>query len=245
MDNPRKVGTRPLTDQEKALLKANFPWDPTRIAWDLFKGTAYLALVFFIFGQLLWEWLDPNICCDQKSSVMAVVLTIATSLSLYFYTLPAVRSEYHPDQKARREPYKKEFDEGIANTEELVVTAAYELPEDEDEGVGFFLGLDDGRVLFVQGQDLYEHAHDYVDEQGPAKPPSFPSTRIRYSYGPKTGFEFSIEPLGKFLKPRVLKKLPYKKGKPRSEYPAPATFYDGTLDEVLTRFALKPAGKKE
>ena len=211
MDKTHKIGTRPLTDQEKTMLKRNTPLDPATGAWDLVKGTSFITFFFFCIIGLLWKLLGPKVCCSQQNAAMLVMFAVALGLSLYFYTWPSAQRGYHPNQTARRELYKRELTEGVASTEGLAVTAAYELPEFEDEGVGFFLGLDDGRVLFVQGQDLYEHAHDYVDEEGPSKPSTFPSTRVLYNYGPKTGLEFSIEPFGEFLKPEILEKIKYQR----------------------------------
>lgn len=239
MEKMRNTGTRPLTDKEKTMLM--HLGNSLKATWDLVTGTAFIAFVFFGIGVALWKWLGPDLCCAQRNSAILVISAIALGLSLYFFTWPSAKREYHPDQISRRKLYQQEFAEGVATTEEMTVTEAYELPELEDEGVGFFLGLDDGRVLFVRGQDLYEHAHDYVDEEGPPKPHTFPSTRVLYSYGPKTGLEFSIEPLGEFLKPGVLQKIEYDKYRPRNEYPEASTFYDGSLEDVLKRFKLVPA----
>ncbi len=236
MEKAPNIGTRPLTDPERARLKSF--GNPVKVAWDLATGTAFIAFIFFSIGIVLWKWLGPDMCCAQRNSAMLWISAIALGLSLYFFTWPSAKREFHPDQISLRKLYQQEFAEGIATTEEMTVTGAYELPEVEDEGVGFFLGLDDGRVLFVQSQDLYEHAHDFVDEEGPPKPRTFPSTRVRYSYGPKTGLEFNIEPLGEFLKPGILEKIEYDKENPRDDYPEAATAYDGSLEDVLKRFKL-------
>lgn len=244
MNNTRNIGTRPLTEPEKARLKSlGNTW---RVAWDLVSGTAFIAFIFCGIGGILWKWLGPDVCCAKKDEALLVIFSISLVLSLYFYTWPSAKREFHAEQVSRRKLYRQELSDGIATTEEMTVTGAYELPEVEDEGLGFFLGLDDGRVLFVQSQDLYEHAHDYVDEEGPRKPRTFPSTRVRYSYSPKTQLEFDIEPIGEFIEPGILEKIEYDKEKPRSEYPEAATAYDGSLEDVLKRFKLvvaKPAAE--
>ena len=65
--------------------------------------------------------------------------------------------------------------------------------EFEDEGSSYYLKLDDGSVLFLSGQYLYEY-----EDQG-----SFPSTRVAVTRAPESKIVLDIECLGQPLPVRA------------------------------------------
>lgn len=67
---------------------------------------------------------------------------------------------------------------------------AIAVEESEDEGLSFYLLLDDGRTLFLSGQYLYEPV-----EAG------FPWTSFELIQAPVAGYTVRIVPLGSSLRP--------------------------------------------
>jgi hypothetical protein len=77
---------------------------------------------------------------------------------------------------------------------EILTVEAYKaikVEEFEDEGIGFYLDIGDGKVLFLQGQYLYE----YEDEH------QFPCTRFTLTRTPHTSAVFDLRCEGDYLPP--------------------------------------------
>jgi hypothetical protein len=147
-------------------------------------------------------------------------------------------------------PIERDLEGGVAKVMTADVLCVVEIKEYEDEGAGFLLQLDDGRVLSVVSQDLYEFTHDIELEEGEEdNRDAFPQTRIEYRYAPHSGLHLGIRGVGKPLKPIGLVKTD-KHHVVRSGSKEPSrfigaedgTFYEGTLEEVLARlkYTLKP-----
>lgn len=66
---------------------------------------------------------------------------------------------------------------GLLETATFRATRAFGVQEFEDEGLHYFLELDDGRVLFLSGQYLYDY-EPITDDPGMNQPRMFPCTEF-------------------------------------------------------------------
>ena len=91
---------------------------------------------------------------------------------------------------------------GLLVEERFRVRRAFEVREFEDEGRHLFLELEDGRVLFMSGQYLYDYG---VDPSGPAEagPWSFPATDFLVLRHRDEHWVCDIEPSGRTLAPQA------------------------------------------
>lgn len=227
---------RPLTKDERALLRARarpFSWELTK---SLLFGGLFFCSILFLLLQVLWRWIAPIVDVDHAGQYRPVVLLVAFGVTVGCLIPAAISArrfarKLMPQQNLARD----DLNDGQAATAEYAVTQALELPESEDEGVGYFLELSDGRILYVQGQDLYP---DELEETPPDAPmaPKFPATNIHYSYGPKSGLRLSILPAGGYLPPRRLKPRRFRGN---DAIPEDGKFYTQGLDGVLQLFKLQ------
>lgn len=235
------MASRPLSSAERSILKA---YTTSSLRLEIVKGILFggmfLSAIVFAVAFNLWKWLGPGLGFPdaEQHSLPVLGLTVVACGSWIVWEMLKTRGPTGKD-----DPAQLDLQAGVAVTEEYNVTAAAEIAELEDEGAGFLLELDDGRVLCVIGQDLYDYAHDAVPEDGAPVPQAvFPSTRISYAYAPRSGIRLHLQGIGEKLATRRLvemKKSFYResKGGVRSYTgPLDATFYPGTLDEVLKKF---------
>lgn len=94
---------------------------------------------------------------------------------------------------------------GLLSDEQFSAKRAFEVQEYEDEGLHFFLELDDGRVLFLCGQYLYGY-QEISDDPELNQPAQFPCTKFVVRRHKLEHWVHSIECHGPYLKPDV--KLP-------------------------------------
>ena len=83
--------------------------------------------------------------------------------------------------------------EGKLHQEEVRCQRSVEITEFEDEGMHFLLELLDGRVLYLNGQNLYDLAE--------GETPVFPSTALQLKRVTDSGFVTSVTPTGSYLAP--------------------------------------------
>jgi hypothetical protein len=233
----------PLTQEEKAALRINSASSVRReIAMGLVWGFFFLTGVLFAILYSVWKWLglvdDP-----QAYMYWFVALSAMTSGG---YILKACWQDIISFSAKKSDPIAQDLKGGFANVFTANVRRAVEIKEYEDEGTGFFLELDDGRVLCVIGQDLYDYAHDAeVDpEEGVGdKRHMFPQTKIAYRYALLSGYRLGISGIGEPLRPYGIvtsTKRFFKKDKSTKKItytgPTDGTFYDGRMEDVLKKF---------
>jgi hypothetical protein len=80
---------------------------------------------------------------------------------------------------------------GVASVVSARVRDAVRVEESEDEGSSYYLELDDGRVLFLSGQYLYD-----VEEEG-----RFPNTRVTVARAPATRIVLGVTCDGSAFEP--------------------------------------------
>ena len=95
---------------------------------------------------------------------------------------------------------------GLLAGEQFSARRVFEVEEFEDEGRHFFLELEDGRVLFLCGQYLYDYG-EISDDAELNQPASFPCTKFEVRRHKNEGWVHSIICLGTYLKPDA--KLPH------------------------------------
>lgn len=89
---------------------------------------------------------------------------------------------------------------GLLDLREFRATRAFGVDEFEDEGLHYYLELDDKRVLFLSGQYLYDHEPDPKLD----RPRSFPCTEFAIRRHKREGYFVSIECRGRVLEPEVI-----------------------------------------
>jgi uncharacterized membrane protein len=143
--------TRPLTEEERALLRQP---SPKLFGW--WTGVVSALCVFvlaFLVALLASPWLPP-----------AAILPAATAAGAL-----AAAATYASVQRRERRRLReqgalvaRELAAGYVNCTTYTITDAVAVEEHEDEGLSYYVLLDDGRTLFLSGQYLYEPA----DEDG-------------------------------------------------------------------------------
>lgn len=95
---------------------------------------------------------------------------------------------------------------GLLVSEEFSVRRAFEVEEYEDEGLHFYLELDDGRVLFLCGQYLYDY-QEISDDPELNQKATFPCARFEVRRHKTEHWVHSIVCHGAYMKPEA--KLPH------------------------------------
>lgn len=238
--------SRPLNADDRQLLKA-YAGNPWRHALPFIWGFLFLWGIAALVSYPLWSWLAPLIGvahpADYSIQVtvmvsIAVAAFVAVSFANFMRrSLASVRDPDSLNARARRD-----LAGNSAVIETLGVTAAIEIKEFEDEGTGFFLALDDGRVLCVVGQDLDDFAHDAIGDEAAGTNDArskFPQTRIAYTYAPHSKLRLDVKGAGEPLRPRSRVATSAKQFKRDGGLPEDGTFYEGPMEAVLKRFGYK------
>lgn len=237
-------GQRPLSATDKLILKGytSSPWRHVLpFAWGFVFLWGIATAVLFT----LWRWLAPYAgVADPLAYNLHVIGAIGIAVAAYVGH--GFASFMRQALASRRDPTSmhalavQDLKANAAHVDILDVAAAVEIKEFEDEGAGFFLALDDGRVLCVIGQDLYDFAHDATGDAADGiedERHKFPHTRIEYTYAPQSKVRLDIKGVGEPLRPRALvetSRKQFKRG--GTALPEDGAFYDGPLEAVLKRF---------
>lgn len=143
--------TRPLTEEERALLRQP---PPRLFGW--WTGVVSALCVFvlaFLVVLLASPWL-PLAAIPLAATAVGALAAVATYARIQRRERRRLREE--GDRVAR------ELAAGYVNCTTYTITDAVAVEEHEDEGLSYYLLLDDGRTLFLSGQYLYAPA----DEDG-------------------------------------------------------------------------------
>jgi len=100
-----------------------------------------------------------------------------------------VRKSLFASRKALQ-PYKLDLEEGIAESFTCHALGAVEVEEFEDEGPAFFIDVGEPRLLFLQGQYLYDLVEDG----------KFPCSDFEVVRAPQSGLNLGLQCLGEPLK---------------------------------------------
>ena len=126
---------------------------------------------------------------------LCLVGLVVTAVWLFAPSLPGAAAGIDAEEAIR------ELDaRGLLDTREFRATRAFGVDEFEDEGLHYYVELDDKRVLFLSGQYLY----DYEPDPKSDRPRSFPCTEFAIRRHKREGYFVSIECRGRVLDPEVI-----------------------------------------
>lgn len=146
---PPSSTTRPVTEQERALLR-----EPPPKLFGWWTGVVSALCVFvlaFLVVLLVSPWL-PLAAIPPVAAAVGALAAVATYASVQ-----------RRERRRRREQsdlVARELAAGYVNCTTYTITDAVAVEEHEDEGLSYYLLLDDGRTLFLSGQYLYEPAEE-------------------------------------------------------------------------------------
>jgi len=160
-----ETSRRPFTAQERWQLQASLHREVAR--------TAGLFDAFVAFGGSLLLFLVVLGLFRGYSRQLELV---ASGVSLLIGAYVYVRAQRSPSRAEQSARVRQELEQGEAEVLRYQVLDAIAVEELEDEGLGFYLKLADGRVLFLAGQYL----HEPVEER------RFPNTFIELVRAPTT-----------------------------------------------------------
>lgn len=93
--------------------------------------------------------------------------------------------------------------EGLIQRDSFTARRAFQVEESEDEGSHYYIELDDGRVLFLSGQYLYDF-EEIADDPELNQPRSFPCTAFDVVRHRTEGFVINLDCKGAVLEPEIL-----------------------------------------
>jgi hypothetical protein len=140
----------------------------------VFAVTALIAMLVGGFVPRLVEAAGP------------AALVVPAAAGAWFY----VRTQRAERWVEAAATYRAELADGVVEVTRYRALDAIAVAEAEDEGLSYFLRLEDGEVLFVSGQYLYE----FEDT-------TFPSSLFEATRTPTTRILLNFRPLGQYLKP--------------------------------------------
>jgi hypothetical protein len=149
-------------------------------------------MITFFVGVWMERALD--VYCELGSAWPAIFGAVAAlGLALYLYR----KSE--PWLSKEREAHARDLAEGVAVCTTFDVVDALRVEEFEDEGSAYYLKLADGRVLFLQGQYLYEYEGDSEAEEGPPVRARFPADRFTVERTAGSGIVLGLTNFGRLI----------------------------------------------
>lgn len=247
--------SRPLTKDERKFLKTYFgSSDWNTIIPNIMFGMAFLTALIYGALNLLMKYIvlplldtDSFVDWQFRLSENQISLVVFSLIAALMVSRKMIMSFIHFRNESTQK-IRNILRHDKAEIHSLNILRAAELSEWEDEGVGFFLEVDDGRVLFVQGQDLYDYASDAEIEDGEKRDDLpygkiFPSTHINLVREATIGCRLNLSSDGEALEntPKFDGRSFVKKSRRKSEYigPQDGELYKGALEDVLRRFSIK------
>ena len=169
-----RTETRAFTPDETGLLRGvrGTRKDAIESALLFLILTLGLSLLPFLLLQGTVPWFGHNL------GMIAGALAVCSAYALWCER----RANPHPWRAAAA----KDLELGLADVEHYDITDALLIEEQEDEGPAYYLRLTDGRVLFLQGQYLYD------DEEE-----SFPCETLCIARARESRMLLSFEPAGR------------------------------------------------
>jgi hypothetical protein len=178
----------------------------------------FIALFAIVFPVDFPPWLGLSLCALSfvSGGAIAWVAMGRPSLKLTSFDTPDYESL------------------GLLTSRKFKAERAFEVEPFDDEGSHYFIGLDDGRVLFLCGQYLFDYT-EITDDPDLAQAAKFPSTEFEVRSHKDEHWTHSVFCRGRYLKPEA--KLPHysklflKKFGP----PTDGEIFDVSFEEMLTR----------
>ena len=146
----------------------------------------HLAGVFVIAGLLLPLFLLGN-RLEHASPLfrivfamgMALLLILLCKIAFFLFNLPIGKQTPQAPRQTEEEYIQELEEQGLLVSTDFKAIQSFEVPEFEDEGLHYFLKLEDSSVLYLNGQELYGYA--------PAEPPEYEPGQVSHVF-PCTDF---------------------------------------------------------
>jgi hypothetical protein len=182
--SPRSGETfeRPFTDEERALLDRVPGFPPSWL--DGAVGSLTLGVITFLLVMFILSFRPDGADVAPRGAALAGGLIMLLN---YGHRQLRERRVSRAESIARG----RHLASGRARVTRYEIVDAIAVQESEDEGIGFYLQLTDGRVLYLGGQYLYELAETR----------RFPSTAFEISRVAASGGFLALTPLGDYLAP--------------------------------------------
>jgi hypothetical protein len=173
-----------------------------------------LAVVFFfavLFGALAiigsQGWLDGSVCdTPWWKDLLIGVGTLVFLATLTCFTLWAFNRRPLPHSRdGDFEQLRVLAGKGDVVMQDFKARRAFQVAEYEDEGLHYFVELDDGRTLYLTGQGLYYYEPLAAEDDEDARPRSFPNADFTVFRDNRGNYKYllDIECRGAVLEPEV------------------------------------------
>lgn len=176
------ISTRPITQQEISLLSARcliFERNPLIIA---VVATFIFMFLLCMLLTMTFEFLKSN----EYNLLFYLLMVVSLILSVF------ISYRICP---AKQKPILEEVLDSTVEIFDIEASDAIKVEEFEDEGLGYYLNIGNGKVFFVQGQYLY-------DEDGDGKAQmKIPSTSMSVTRSSLSKIVLDIKLLGEYLTP--------------------------------------------
>lgn len=196
-ENSRSVG------QSKPYEPLSKKFNPIGCVFKLAVGTLFVGLLMGLslyatskFLPVSWQlpWVTGIVgCAALVLGVELATVILSPGNTTPFGLLGLKRNDFDPAALKAR---------GLLVSTTYRARRAFEVSQREDEGYGYFIELDDGRVLFLQGQYLYDYGPVEDDEEPESnRDRLFPCTEFILLRHKKYDYLIDIECKGTVLEP--------------------------------------------
>jgi len=179
---------RPMTEQEVERL--------TALAGTAFRAPSWIAALVTGTGMWLALLLAVAFVLPRPSpaaGMWSIGILLAGCLSgAFLFFRRRSRAAYDRDLAAGRARYADDLQARQLEEWRVRIVDALQVDEVEDEGAQFFLELEDGRILFVMGQYLWD-----ADDESPR----FPNRELLITRLPHAQDIFDMKCLGEYFPP--------------------------------------------
>ncbi len=200
-------------------------------------GRALLIGLSGFAGCLLFIWLFAIVFTVQFPTWLGLsLMCLASAIPGWLAWRLCGRPRY-----ASLGPSRPDYEKlGLLVSEEFSARRAFEVQEFEDEGLHFFLELEDGRVLFLCGQYLYDY-QEISDDPELNQKATFPCARFEVRRHKTEHWVHSIVCHGAYLKPEA--NLPHfsKAYRKAFGFPSDGEILTVPYDELRVRIGGKSA----
>lgn len=131
---------------------------------------------------------------------MAMLMLLLCVLALVLFNRPGA----HPLGNGAGDAFLRDLEErGLLVSTDYRATRAFQVDEVEDEGPHYFVELEDGRVLYLNGQYLFEY-EETDDDLELTQPRRFPCTEFTVRRHWDAGYVIDLLCGGRVLEPEVV-----------------------------------------
>jgi hypothetical protein len=218
---------RPMRPEELARLQVSQQvrphWGYAMVAALLTGGAVWLVGRFGY--ELTYGFL--HISREFAARVTSVLVPVTTAGSFGYYLWKELRRAKRSAEYWRSR-YAADLSTGQVEEWRVRVVDAIEVEEFEDEGRHCYLELEDGRVLFLTGQYLYDNDEDDTT-------PRFPNRDLLITRLPHAGDILDLERLGDYLPPSATLPPFTKEDHEHDRVPEDGQILPGPLSRYPTR----------